>query len=185
MRFTTAQASAWFSALLLSTSVLGANVTLPYGTFIGVDSYTNDQGTPLVDPLIAYLGIPYAAPPTGKLRYSLPQPPLKTNGTVSAQTYGPMCLQAGTGDMDEDCLSLNVFVPSGTKKGSKLPVVVFSRHCSSKAIIRILTCCFSPWRCLQLGLRKRVPRVDGFQRTRRTYRSLYKLSGKQPCRPVH
>ncbi|KAF8602903.1 acetylcholinesterase [Ceratobasidium sp. AG-I] len=125
MRLFTSRKSSWFPALLLPITTLAVNVTLPYGTFVGVDSYTNDQDIPLANPLVAYLGIPYAAPPTGKLRYSLPQPPLKANGTASATSYGPMCMQAGAGEMDEDCLSLNVFAPNGTKKGSKLPVVIF------------------------------------------------------------
>ena len=126
MHLFASRTSAWFSTLLFSTTALAANVILPYGTFVGLDSYTNDQGTPLVNPLVAYLGIPYAAPPTGKLRYSLPQLPFKTNGTTYATAYGPMCMQAGTGEMGEDCLSLNVFAPNGTKKGSKLPVVIWS-----------------------------------------------------------
>jgi hypothetical protein len=114
------------SVLLLSTKTLAVNVTLDYATFVGTASYTSDSGTTLPNALVAYLGIPYAAPPTGERRYAYPQAPLKVNGTVSATTYGPTCLQPGTGDMSEDCLSLNVFAPKGTTESSKLPVVIWS-----------------------------------------------------------
>lgn len=126
IRSITSHVSAWLPILLLSTKAFAANVTLPYGTFVGIDSYTSDSGTALANPLIAYLNIPYAAPPTGALRYSLPQPPLKVNGTVSSTAYGPICIQAGTATMSEDCLSLAVFAPSGTKASDKLPVVIWS-----------------------------------------------------------
>ncbi|KAG8734077.1 hypothetical protein FRC12_018661 [Ceratobasidium sp. 428] len=129
----------WFSALmrsainltpsllsiLLSTQALAASVTLDYGTFTGVDSYKTDSGTALPNALTAYLGLPYAAPPTGQLRYAFPQPPLKRNTTTSATAYGPTCMQGGTGEMSEDCLSLNVFAPTGTTSTSKLPVVIW------------------------------------------------------------
>ncbi|KAF8602860.1 triacylglycerol lipase FGL4 [Ceratobasidium sp. AG-I] len=119
------QISTWLLVLLLSTKVFSANVTLPYGTFVGVDSYTSDSGTSLTNPLLAYLNIPYAAPPIGERRYALPQPPLATNGTVSSTAYGPICIQSGTANMSEDCLSLAVFAPVGTKPSAKLPVVIW------------------------------------------------------------
>ncbi|KAG8712830.1 hypothetical protein FRC08_014045 [Ceratobasidium sp. 394] len=125
MPFATSLTSALLQVILLSTKALTASVTLDYGTFVGTDNYTNDSGTALSNALIAYLGIPYAAPPTGQLRYAYPRPPLKRNTTTSATAYGPRCMQAGTGDMSEDCLSLNVFTPTGTTQTSKLPVVVW------------------------------------------------------------
>ncbi|KAG8682358.1 hypothetical protein FRC08_015011 [Ceratobasidium sp. 394] len=125
MPLATSFASTLFSILLLSTKVLTASVTLDYGTFVGTDNYTSDSGSTLSNALTAYLGIPYAAPPTGQLRYAYPQPSLKRTTTTSATAYGPTCMQAGTGDMSEDCLSLNVFVPIGTTQMSRLPVVVW------------------------------------------------------------
>ncbi|KAG9078859.1 hypothetical protein FRC06_008127, partial [Ceratobasidium sp. 370] len=122
---TTSLASALLPILLFSGKALTASVTLDYGTFLGVDSYTSDSGTTLPNALTAYLGIPYAAPPVGQLRYAYPQPPLKKNATTSATAYGPTCMQAGTGDMSEDCLSLNVFAPTGATQTSKLPVVIW------------------------------------------------------------
>jgi hypothetical protein len=115
-----------FSALLVLGSAFAAQVTLPYGTFVGVDNYISDSGVALPTPLIAYLNIPYAAPPIGQRRFDYPQPPLKTNRTISSIEYGPICPQPGTALMDEDCLSLAVFAPNGTTKSDKLPVAIWS-----------------------------------------------------------
>ncbi len=79
----------------------------------------------------AYLGIPYAAPPLGSLRWAPPQEATPWEGVFDATEYGHRCLQFhGFGDMvfqdagpSEDCLSLNVFVPEHAKPGDNLPVM--------------------------------------------------------------
>lgn len=79
----------------------------------------------------AYLGIPYAAPPVGKLRWFPPQPAARWKGTRDATHYGARCITAReSSDMafqdsgpSEDCLYLNVFVPASTTSSSKLPVM--------------------------------------------------------------
>ncbi|KAG9308450.1 hypothetical protein JVU11DRAFT_11789 [Chiua virens] len=40
-----------------------------------------------------FLGIPFAQPPTGNLRFRLPQPPPPYNVSISATAYGPACPQ--------------------------------------------------------------------------------------------
>jgi para-nitrobenzyl esterase len=76
-----------------------------------------------------YLGIPYAAPPVGALRWEPPQPPAKWAGTRNATGFANHCPQNptpfGFASATEDCLYLNVFAPSGTKAGAKLPVMVW------------------------------------------------------------
>ena len=67
----------------------------------------------------AYLGIPYAAAPTGDLRFRPPvQAPVRSE-TLEAVQFGPSCIQAenisGGGksrSFSEDCLSLNVWRPA-------------------------------------------------------------------------
>jgi para-nitrobenzyl esterase len=61
-----------------------------------------------------FRGLPYAAAPTGRLRWRAPQPPAEWHGVRDATVYAPSCPQpAGfkRGPQDEDCLYLNVFTP--------------------------------------------------------------------------
>ncbi|HUA41337.1 MAG TPA: carboxylesterase family protein [Streptosporangiaceae bacterium] len=75
-----------------------------------------------------YLGIPYAAPPVGPLRWRPPQPPAHWHGVRAATTFAPHCPQPagvfGRASTSEDCLFLNVFAPAG-RRGSRLPVMVW------------------------------------------------------------
>lgn len=79
----------------------------------------------------AFLGIPYAQPPVGDLRWKPPVPVSKWSGVRSATDFGSHCLQGKVfGDMNfrdsggsEDCLTLNVWVPA--KASGKLPVMVW------------------------------------------------------------
>ena len=56
-----------------------------------------------------YLGIPYAAPPVGSLRWTPPQSFGKWHGVLHATQFGSECPQSGGGN--EDCLFLNVYAP--------------------------------------------------------------------------
>ena len=69
------------------------------------------------------LGIPYARPPVGKLRFKRTEPLLKINEkdgeakSFYATSYGRRCFQPSgvyypTYVGHEDCLTLNVFVPN-------------------------------------------------------------------------
>ncbi|WP_405163883.1 carboxylesterase family protein [Nocardia sp. NBC_01499] len=74
-----------------------------------------------------FAGIPYAAAPTGALRWHAPTAPASWGGVREATTPGAMCPQAagpGTpGSMTEDCLNLNVWTPAGSH--TDLPVLVW------------------------------------------------------------
>ncbi len=79
----------------------------------------------------AFLGIPYAAPPVGELRWRPPQAAPHWRGTRNATRYGARCIQGRVAsDMafqdsgpSEDCLYLNVFTPATANNKSKLPVM--------------------------------------------------------------
>ena len=79
----------------------------------------------------AFLGLPYAAPPVGDLRWKAPEPPAKWKDLHDGMHYGARCFQGYVfADMvfqdagpSEDCLYLNVFTPASAKAGSKLPVM--------------------------------------------------------------
>ncbi len=95
----------------------GPVVVTPYGA---VEGSTDGE----VD---AFLGIPFAAPPVGPLRWQPPRPPGPWDGTLAATAWPPPCPQKGPDDGvvgAEDCLYLNVWAPSGAAPGS-LPVLVF------------------------------------------------------------
>lgn len=79
------------------------------------------------DNTIAWLGIPYAQPPIGELRWKAPQDPLPWKGTREAVKFGNRAVQrrpvAGWIDGSEDCLYLNVWRPANGD--SDLPVYVW------------------------------------------------------------
>lgn len=80
----------------------------------------------------AFKGIPFAAPPTGDLRWQPPQPASTWKGVRDAAKFGAHCLQSAAAadrvfddpGASEDCLTLNVWAPTGAKKAS-LPVMVW------------------------------------------------------------
>ncbi|XP_066184076.1 fatty acyl-CoA hydrolase precursor, medium chain-like isoform X2 [Sylvia atricapilla] len=89
-----------------------------------------------------FLGLPFAKPPLGSLRFSEPQPPEPWEGVRDATSYPPMCLQDKVLgqyfsdiitnrkekvplQVSEDCLYLNVYTPVSTGKQEKLPVLVW------------------------------------------------------------
>ena len=79
----------------------------------------------------AFLGLPYAAPPVGDLRWKAPQPPVKWKGERDATKFGAHCAQGRVFDdmvfqdaaPSEDCLFVNVYTPADAKKDAKLPVM--------------------------------------------------------------
>jgi para-nitrobenzyl esterase len=82
--------------------------------------------------LLAWRGVPYAAPPTGALRWMPPQRPQSWSTPLDASNYGNFCSQNadlgvfGMAGGSEDCLNLNVFVSSQAAKSTKpLPVFVW------------------------------------------------------------
>ncbi|MDQ3149396.1 MAG: carboxylesterase family protein, partial [Chloroflexota bacterium] len=82
------------------------------------------EGTAEASGVRAYRGIPFAAPPTGDLRWKPPQPVKDWEGTRSATAFGPRCMQAPifsdmnfrSNGMGEDCLYLNVWTPAGGRR---------------------------------------------------------------------
>ncbi len=73
----------------------------------------------------AYLGVPYAAPPVGELRWKPPSPAPARPTALQATTFGATCMQSGVslsddGAASEDCLFLNVWRP---RKSGSFPVM--------------------------------------------------------------
>ncbi|XP_036348650.2 cocaine esterase-like [Ochotona princeps] len=84
-----------------------------------------------------FLGIPFAKPPLGPLRFAPPEPAEAWSGVRDGTSHPAMCPQnfAILGDvavlsllsmpMSEDCLYLNIYTPAHAREGSKLPVMVW------------------------------------------------------------
>jgi para-nitrobenzyl esterase len=89
--------------------------------------YGKVRGAEIADGILAWRGIPYAAPPVGELRLRPPQPPAAWSGIRDALGYGNRSLQPGPAPvsqspalppMAEDCLYLNVTAPASTALAS-------------------------------------------------------------------
>jgi carboxylesterase type B len=81
------------------------------------------------DHVDSFLGMRYAAAPTGALRWRPPQPAKPWSGVVPATAYGNRCAAAastnGPRTEAEDCLFVNVQRPAGLNAGDRRPVYVF------------------------------------------------------------
>ena len=99
--------------------------TISAGNVIGYSHYNNT---------FAWLGIPYAKPPVGDLRWKAPRELEPWQNTYEALDYGQACTQTGStfGDPEavvgsvhgsEDCLYLNIFTPKNIQNDEKLPVM--------------------------------------------------------------
>ncbi|XP_023565020.1 pyrethroid hydrolase Ces2e-like isoform X4 [Octodon degus] len=88
-----------------------------------------------------FLGIPFAKPPVGPLRFAPPEVPEPWSGVRDGTSYPAMCLQnidkmnvlavhvlnltMPPIPMSEDCLYLNIYTPAQAQEGSNLPVMVW------------------------------------------------------------
>lgn len=100
------------------------SVDLANGTYVGVSNEHYAQEF--------FLGIPYAQPPTGSLRFASPKPLTEAfEEPRDATAYGNSCIGYGADTLgldtplSEDCLNLNVVRPEGTQPGDDLPVGIW------------------------------------------------------------
>jgi para-nitrobenzyl esterase len=112
------------AALLAALSVsAGAQAAAPPTVTIHSGKLAGNEK----DGMMSFLGIPYAAPPLGDLRWRAPQPAKAWQGTRQATEFGPVCRQIAEWvkmPQSEDCLTLNVWAP--VRKAAKpYPVLVW------------------------------------------------------------
>ncbi|KAJ7917675.1 alpha/beta-hydrolase [Mycena leptocephala] len=126
------------ATVLLTAPLAWAQTSAPI-IDLGYARYQGEVNT--ANNITHYLGIRYAAPPLGDLRFRAPRPPLKMTGVQPATTQPNECFQGSTGQAPinpletratqiidtEDCLFLNVYYPSNGSGAppAGLPTLVF------------------------------------------------------------
>ncbi|CAN0021484.1 unnamed protein product [Rangifer tarandus platyrhynchus] len=137
----------WLVALVLTSLAISTAWGLPpsppivetaQGRVLG--KYVSLKG--FAQPVAVFLGIPFAKPPLGSLRFSPPQPAEPWTFVKNTTSYPPMCSQSTVlaeissehfsngiesikPKLSEDCLYLNIYTPADLTKRSKLPVMVW------------------------------------------------------------
>ncbi|KAJ7599914.1 carotenoid ester lipase precursor [Mycena floridula] len=144
--------SSIFTMFLGFLAVIGLRASIAAGAVLASPTVKLDSATftgATSGNVAKFLGIPFAQPPVGDLRFRLPQPIPAYNGSFSVTAFGPACPQQAielpilTGlaqdTVDfilnsifatvfpdaEDCLTINVVKPSSATSTSKLPVVAW------------------------------------------------------------
>jgi para-nitrobenzyl esterase len=120
----------WLLALMLSTSAMAWDEERENGPVVKTaDGHVRGFAE---DGVYEFLGIPYAAPPVGSLRWMPPQPVKPWRETRDATKFGNTCPQvtelgafAGPSSITEDCLYLNVFTPQLTAQNNGNAVLVW------------------------------------------------------------
>ncbi|MGW0845762.1 carboxylesterase/lipase family protein [Streptomyces sp. NPDC002787] len=123
----TAFAAAFATALAAPAPARAATPAAPQPTLVRTDvgwvrGETTAEGR-------QFLGIPYAQPPVGELRWTAPRPARPWQGVREAREFGDRCVQTASWDPGyeqpshtEDCLDLNVYSPQGS---ARRPVMVW------------------------------------------------------------
>ncbi|XP_039599507.1 neuroligin 4 X-linked a isoform X1 [Polypterus senegalus] len=128
----------WITTLAFQFTVINCQaqstiVTTNYGKLRGLKTPLPNE---ILGPVEQYLGVPYASPPTGERRFQPPEPPSSWTGTRNATQFAPVCPQyledrfllndmlpvwftasldtvvTYVQDQNEDCLYLNIYVPT-------------------------------------------------------------------------
>ncbi|KAI0756252.1 alpha/beta-hydrolase [Daedaleopsis nitida] len=101
------------------SSAPSLDVRTTSGTFRGLTSSGLDR----------WLGVPFAQPPVGKLRFKAPRPITNPSRVVkNATAFGNACPQIPDvlgAPISEDCLYLNVFRPSNISRNENIPVLAY------------------------------------------------------------
>lgn len=131
----------WLGLLLLQAAAVSAQkldendpvVTTTNGKLRGIKKELNNE---ILGPVVQFLGVPYAAPPVGERRFQPPEPPASWPEIRNATHFAPVCPQSivegrlpdvmlpvwftnsidvvstYVQDQSEDCLYLNIYVPT-------------------------------------------------------------------------
>ena len=118
-----------FVAVCIVVSAVVAGCSSPLSSGLELTTTEGRVRGSTTDGVRAFMGLPYAAPPIGDLRFRSPTPPAAHPDVRDATTHGPSCIQnsaLGTTidtNTSEDCLTLNIWTPD--RVDTALPVMVF------------------------------------------------------------
>ncbi|XP_035145774.2 neuroligin-4, X-linked isoform X2 [Callithrix jacchus] len=144
----------WMTALAIKFTLIDSQAQYPvvntnYGKVRGLRTPIPNE---ILGPVEQYLGVPYASPPTGERRFQSPEPPSSWTGIRNATQFAAVCpqhldersllhdmlpiwftanldtLMTYSQDQNEDCLYLNIYVPTENDihdQNSKKPVMVY------------------------------------------------------------
>ncbi|KAM6151307.1 neuroligin-4, X-linked isoform 2-T2 [Rhynchocyon petersi] len=144
----------WITALAIKFTLTDGQAQYPvvntnYGKIRGLRTPLPNE---ILGPVEQYLGVPYASPPTGERRFQPPEPPSSWTGVRNATQFAAVCpqhldersllhdmlpiwftanldtLMTYVQDQNEDCLYLNIYVPTEDDihdQNSKKPVMVY------------------------------------------------------------
>lgn len=120
--------AAAFSAMLLPANAHAQDAAQPAAPVVKT-VYGSVRGTAR-DGVREFKGIPYAAPPVGALRWTLPRAAKPWKDVLDATKYGGACPQVSRYGLteasdDENCLTVNVTVPDAGKDQRKRAVIVW------------------------------------------------------------
>src|SRR5262249_17589046 len=130
--------SKWFSLLVGTALVVTAWRALPaQPTTVRIDAGLVSGVAGSTAGMRGFMGIPFAAPPMGPLRWRPPQPVKRWEGVLKADHFGCQCMQpespatggrgpaaAAAPAMSEDCLYLNVWTEAASAS-ERRPVIVW------------------------------------------------------------
>ncbi|XP_043753166.1 neuroligin-4, X-linked isoform X3 [Cervus elaphus] len=135
----------WITALAVKFTLIDSQAQYPvvstnYGKIRGLRTPLPNE---ILGPVEQYLGVPYASPPTGERRFQPPEPPSSWTGVRNATQFAAVCpqhldersllhdmlpvwftanldtLMTYVQDQNEDCLYLNIYVPTEDGANSK------------------------------------------------------------------
>jgi hypothetical protein len=96
-----------------------------------------------------FLGIPFAAPPVGSLRWRVPQPVNNWTEVLMATSFGDACLQPPYQQylppQSEDCLYINIYAPANATQSSNLPVMFWVHVRKFSCLHRLIDYSLKGW----------------------------------------